>query len=88
MYKYEDEKPKLLTDEGQRTLMNVRNFVLDILKKSGAITMGKAMSAAGCGDSWTMMAYVDRLVELGDIREVKQEGYVPAQYRIFMAVRG
>lgn len=43
--------------------------------------MGHAM--AGAGESWVRMAMVDRLVELGEIREVKQEGYVAGQRRIF-----
>ncbi len=87
MYNYQTEKPKLLTDEGQRTLIKVRDYVLKTLEIAGAITMGRAMSAAGGGDSWTMMAYVDRLVELGDIREIRQ-GNTAGQDRIFVATRG
>lgn len=87
MYDYKTEKPKLLTDEGQRTLIKVRDHVLGTLKISGAITMSAAMSAVCGGDSWTMMAYVDRLAELGDIREIKH-GDVAGQWRIFVAARG
>ena len=87
MYNYQTEKQNLLTDEGQRTLIKVRDHVLKTLKISGAMTMGAAMDAADSGDSWIMMAYVDRLVELGDIREIKQ-GEVAGQYRIFVATRG
>jgi hypothetical protein len=45
--------------------------------------MENAMFSAGSGDSWTMLACMDRLVELGEIREVPQSG-VAGQDRIFV----
>jgi len=44
--------------------------------------MDKAMCAGG--DSWRQMAYIDRLVELGDIEEVVQDDRIPGQWRIFV----
>lgn len=85
MYSYAIEKPKLFTDENQRMLLKVRDHVLKCLKTSGAVRMQEAMEPAS-GDSWTMLALVDRLVELGDIREIPQ-GQVSGQYRIFVAAR-
>ena len=35
------------------------------------------------GDSWTMLACLDRMVELGEIREIRQ-GHVVGQCRIFV----
>lgn len=56
-YRYEEQKPELFTDEGQRTL------------------------AGETGSIWFHMACVDRLVEIGDLREVPTNGW--AQHRIF-----
>jgi hypothetical protein len=83
MYRYETERETLFTDEGQRMLLKVRDFVEKTLKTAGAVRMQEAMSAAGTGSSWTMLACVDRLVELGEIREITQVG-VASQYRVFV----
>jgi len=83
MYKYEDERPHLFCDEGQRMFLRVRDFVQQTLAVAGAVRMENAMFSAGSGDSWTMLACMDRLVELGEIREVPQSG-VAGQDRIFV----
>ena len=86
MYQYETERPKLFTEEGQRTLIETRDKVLDLVAKSGAVRMREAIRGLS-GDSWMMMAYIDRMVELGDLREVSQTCYVPGQYRVFVSGR-
>ena len=86
MYQYEQEKPAIFTDEGQRDFLKVRDQVFKMLTYSGAVRMDRAMSGLTCtGSSWLHMAYVDRLVELDDIKEITS-GDVPGQYRIFVAV--
>lgn len=85
MYKYEDLKSTVQTDKGQRRLLEIRDFVFRQLESSVAVTMGKAMSPPGVsGDSWKQMACVDKLVELDEIREVIQPGFVRGQDRIFV----
>jgi hypothetical protein len=86
MYNYQTQKPHILTDEGQRMFLKIRDHVSALLSKSGAVTMGKAIDGTGGGDSWDMLACVDRLVELGEIREIPQ-GDVPGQCRIFVGTR-
>lgn len=81
MYEYEKEKPTLFTDEGQRTFLKIRDHVQKTLKAAGAIRMEEAMDAAS-GSNWTRLACVDRLVELGEIREIPQHS-VAGQHRIF-----
>ncbi len=86
MYEYETEKPKLFTDKGQRAFLKIRDHVQSCLKMSGAVRMEKAMSppgGSGAGDTWTMMACVDRLAELGEIREIRH-GECAGQHRIFV----
>lgn len=86
MYKYEEIKTRLFDDDGQRMLLKIRDHVHKTLVISGAITMGKAIAASCGGDSWTMLACVDRLVELGEIREIMY-GEVAGQHRIFVSER-
>jgi len=82
MYKYEDYKAEILTDEGQREFLKTRDHVSRLLDKTGAVNMACAMSATS-GSSWKSMAYVDRLIELGEIVEVKRPN-VAGQYRVFV----
>jgi hypothetical protein len=82
VYNYSELRPTLFTERGVRDILKTRDHIRECLKKSGAVTMGEAMSATS-GDSWTSMAYVDFLVEVGDIVEVQQAGEVVGQHRIF-----
>lgn len=66
-YQYEKERPHVFTDEGQRKLLKIWEWV-DKLPVS-VFTLGDALSIPGVtGDTWNSMACVDRLVELGYIR--------------------
>lgn len=89
MYRYEDEKPKLFTEDGSVIFSDIRDYVRAVITKSGAITMGAAIAGPKrkCGDSWLYMACVDRLVELGELREVTPDLAVMGQDRVFMAPR-
>lgn len=86
MYKYNEVKGRLFSDEGQRMFLKVRDFVQDALKRTGAVRMQEAIGAAGGGDSWTMLACVDRMVELGELREVTTSN-VAGQHRVFVSTK-
>ncbi len=86
MYKYKDHRERIFTEEGQREFLKVRDTAKRLLKDSGAFTMFAPLKGI-CGNSWDMMAYVDRLLELGEIREVNQIDDVFAQYRVFVKAR-
>ena len=83
MYNYEKEKPHIFTEEGQRQFLKVRDNVKKMLKETGAFKMRYAWKNL-VGDSWLMLACVDRLVELGEIREIT-ESDVAAQDRVFIS---
>jgi hypothetical protein len=83
MYRYEELRPTVLTDAGQRRFLRVRDFVHKTLATAGAVRMQEAMSAATGGDSWEQIACVDRMVELGEIREIPQTS-VCGQHRVFV----
>ena len=78
-YNYETEKQALFTEEGQETFIKLRDGVLAKVKETGAITMGAAM--IGTGSSWTLMACVHRMVELGDLESVWDKG--AGQHEVF-----
>jgi len=86
VYKYNEVKWRLFSDEGQRMFLKVRDFVQDALKRTGAVRMQEAIGAAGGGDSWTMLACVDRMVELGELREVTTSN-VAGQHRVFVSTK-
>lgn len=81
-YRYEDLKPTIFTEDGQIRFLKIRDQVQKKLKVSGAVNMESAITGIG-GDTWQQLACVDRLVEIGELREIKQSD-VAGQYRIFV----
>ena len=87
MYNYEEQKQTLFTDKGQRLFIVIRDSVKQKIKLSGAVTMLRAMelpAGTGAADSWEMMACVDRMIELEELREIPANG--AGQDRIFVGV--
>lgn len=84
-YSYPTERPWLFTDEGQRVFLRFRDKALAHLRVTGAFTGGCAIHwAEGAGDSFKMVACVDRLVELGEVRKVEQTTRVSSQGEVFV----
>lgn len=84
-YVYETEKPWLFTDDGQRCLLKARDAAFRLLDEAGAFMAMKPLSKVDYGDTWKALAILDRLVELGDIREVTVN--VWGQDRVFVRAR-
>ncbi len=82
MYSYVTEKPSIFTESGQVMFLEIRDRVQRLLKQSGAVRMEEAIRGT-TGNSWQMLACVDRLVELGEIREIYEINTL-GQYRIFV----
>ena len=82
MYQYENEKAAIFTEDGQNMFLKIRDNVNSIIPKSGAIRLGEAIKATS-GNSWTMLACIDRMVELGELKEIKY-GDCAGQNRIFV----
>ena len=83
-YSYATEKPKLLTDEGQRLVIDTHDTVLGLLKRAGAVRMGAVMPST---EPWRALAVIDRLVEIGDLVEITQSVSPAQQDRIFVKAR-
>ena len=84
MYNYENEKPKIFTENGQEMFLKIRDKVKMLLKQSGAFMLENAISGI-TGDSWSMLACVDRLVELKEIKEITDKTKVAGQHRVFVS---
>lgn len=85
-YLYEDLKPTLFTERGQEKFLKVRDKTKSLLSLAGACRLEEMISGA-FGDSWELLACVDRLVELGEIREITGSG-VAGQHRVFVKAYG
>jgi hypothetical protein len=83
---YEAMKPKLFTEEGQRVFLQIRDRVHRLIGEAGAVRMDAAI-AKSTGDSWLMLACVDRLVELEEISDVGHNDLIPTQFRIYTSWR-
>ena len=81
-YAYENEKSKLFDDEGQRMFIKMRDTTFGLLREAGAVKMSSLMRGL-TGDTWTMLACADRMIELGDLTEITPET-VAGQDRVFV----
>jgi len=82
-YSYEAERDKLFTDEGQRLFIEMRDTTFRLMEEAGAARMDKMMAGLA-GDAWTMLACADRMVEIGDIKEITPSVGVAGQHRVFV----
>ena len=84
-YNYQTEKPGIFTEDGQVMFLEIRDRVKRLIGQSGAVRMQEAMSGS-VGDSWKMLACVDRLVEIGELLELRYPSGEPAgQHRVFVS---
>ena len=82
-YNYDTQRVIIFTDRGQRLFLSIRDRTHRLIDMAGAVSMGSAISGES-GDTWEMLACVDRLVELGEIAEVKMIHPVCGQNRLFV----
>lgn len=79
-YDYQQQRAGLFTEAGQGKFLEIRDKVKALLETAGAFRQSEAFKGVS-GDSWENMACLDRLVELGEIVELRRECW--AQYRVF-----
>ncbi len=84
MYKYNEIKSQIFLEENQQLFLAVRDNVKNLLDVVGVSIICLKDAIAGpdiLGDTFLMIACVDRLVELGEIREIPTTGR--SQDRLF-----
>ena len=83
-YQYAELRENLFTEQGVETLEKVRANVHRCIGESGAVLAQNAWKGV-TGDSWTMLAALDYMVERGEIREVLDiQGTGFGQHRVFV----
>lgn len=82
-YDYTTERPRIFTEDGQRMFLQIRDSTKHLLEQAGAARF-QEITRKTCGDSWMMIACVDRLVELGEIREITAPDSCAGQHRVFV----
>ena len=78
-YSYDEEKPRIYTDEGIDMMLRLLKAAKKRFKMSNCFRYD---SISLSGDSWLHLAVVDYLVEIAELKEIKTEG--PTQHRIFV----
>jgi hypothetical protein len=82
MYKYEDNKPKIFTDEGQREFLKVRDEVNRLLEISGCFMLENVFKKVPVCNTDMWLTHIYRLVEIGEIEEVPRDCF--AQNKIYV----
>lgn len=82
-YDYATQRKVLFTESGFKTYNEVRDEALRILDLAGAF---RASSVMKSGDTWTILAVLDYMVETKQLIELTNEHQVRAQDRVFMDV--
>lgn len=87
-YNYTTQRDRLFTEEGQRLFEAYRKRVNKVLDEDGFYMSGRVGLPPGIGaaDGWDLIACDDRLVELGEVRELTGPE-VWAQHRTFARVK-
>lgn len=80
-YDYKTQRPFVFTEDGQVMFLKIRDKAQELLKVAGAVMSGNLI-ACTTGDTWNMLACIDRLVELGELREISPLNCA-GQHRVF-----
>lgn len=81
-YDYQAERPRVFTESGQIMFLQIRDNAQRLVAEAGAVRCDAMQRGVG-GDTWQMLACIDRLVEIGELREVTAPRSVAGQFRIF-----
>jgi len=69
-YDYQKERAHVFSEAGQVQFLSIRDRIAKLIKYSGATTVEKAIQGE-TGDTFHMLACIDRLVELGEIVRIE-----------------
>lgn len=82
-YSYETEKPNVFSEDGQEMFLRIRDWLKKSLAETGAARVGEIVRhAGGSGSSFTMLACIDRLVELKEFQYACKCGHGAHTYCI------
>ncbi len=82
-YNYAEQRSNIFTESGQIMFLKVRDNAQRLLSAAGAVSLG-ALVEGLTGDSWDMLACVDRLVEIEELHEIPNPYSSWSQDRVFV----
>jgi hypothetical protein len=82
-YNYDTMRSKVFTEDGQVMFLKIRDNAKALIARAGAVSADR-LTKNVTGDSWTMIACIDRLVELGEMVEIPNPVSSWAQHRVFI----
>jgi len=80
-YRYAGQRPRLFLEENQQAFLRTRDKALKLCDLAGCVMMSKLFGEGN--DNLIEMAFVDRLIELGELQEIPQTN-ARSQDRIFV----
>ena len=84
MYSYANQRAEVFSESGQVIFLKVRDNARRLFKLAGAVRMTELVADCS-GSNWTILACVDRMEELGEIRRA-DDGKCATQNQVY--VRG
>lgn len=85
MYNYAEERQWIFTDEGSRDFIKARDYTLKALKETGAFRVSEWLENSPIGgNSFHMLACIDRLVELKEIVCINENTAPKGQDRVYI----
>lgn len=79
-YSYATQRAELFTESGLTMFTEFRDKAIALIEKAGAFMNGRVSCS---GDSWTLLACADLMIERGELIEVTIN--VWGQHRVFIA---
>ena len=81
-YRYTEHRAWLFTEQGSTCFLKFRDNAKALLDTAGAFCGFNAFEGVSCGDTDRMLACLDRLVELGDVRCLNPSAW--GQHQVFV----
>lgn len=83
-YVYEEQKARIFTEDGVKTLLSLRDRVHSFLGETGAFRVDEALGIEG--DTYLLCAIIEFLAEIGEIKAAAEGPDLNFQDHVF--VRG
>lgn len=83
-YDYKTQRANIFTEDGQVMFTKIRDAAKAKIANAGVVRSDKLMAVCS-GDTWNMLACMDRLVELGELHEIPNTMSGAGQHRIFVS---
>lgn len=86
MYSYQEVRPRLFEEKNSTEFIKFRDNAMRLLNEAGAVCGFNCFKNVYVGDTDIMLAMCDRLVELGDVKEVTGDN-ICGQNRVYVKAR-